>query len=327
MFIDKLIERAKENKKSIVLVECDDIDILNAAYKSTEFANIILVGKKENVAKLVNNDINLDRFIIIDPNTSEITNELINKFYEIRKDKGLTLDEARNIILNDYLYFGAMLVYTGYADGMVAGKTHSSRDVIRSALKTVRYLDNTKFVSSFFIMELENKNIGSNGLLLFSDCGMIENPTSDELANIAYESSKSFERLIKETPKIAFLSYSTNGSASSDSVNKVKNAVNIFNNKCPNILADGEMQLDSAIIPDISKIKFPDSKIKGDANILIFPDLNSGNIAYKITERLANAKAYGPITQGLKKPINDLSRGSTVDDIVGVIAITCIQAK
>ena len=214
-----------------------------------------------------------------------------------------------------------------YADGLVAGATHSSSDVLRAALKTVKTAENSKIVSSFFLMELENKQLGYNGLFIYSDCGMIQNPTSEELVNIAYSSCETFKNLVEGTPKIAFLSHSTNGSSKCEDVDKVKCAVKSFKEKYPEIIADGELQLDAAIIPELTKSKYPNSKIQGDANILIFPDLDAGNIAYKITERIGNAKAYGPITQGIKKPINDLSRGCNYKDIVGVIAITCNQAK
>lgn len=330
MIIDKLIEKAKNNKKNIVLVETDDIRTIEAAsiVKEKDFANIILIGKENKISTLAdNNNLDIKGIKIIDPETSELTDILINNFYEIRKNKGMTLEEAENIIKNDYLYFGSMLVYMDYADGLVAGATHSSSDVLRAALKTVKTAENSKIVSSFFLMELENKNLGNNGLFIYSDCGMIQNPTSEELVNIAYSSNETFKNLIGDTPRIAFLSHSTNGSSKCNDVDKVKNAVTNFKELYPNIIADGELQLDAAIIPSITKSKFPTSKIQGDANILIFPDLDAGNIAYKITERMANAKAYGPITQGIKKPINDLSRGCNANDIVGVIAITCNQAK
>ena len=330
MIIEKLIERAKENKRNIVLVETDDIRTLKAAeiVKEKDFANIILVGNKNNRDILArDNSINIDGIKIIDPLNSELTNTLINKFYDIRKAKGMTLEEAEKTIKYDYLYFGDMLVYMDYADGLVAGATHSSSDVLRAALKTVKTAENSKIVSSFFLMELENKNLGDNGLFIYSDCGMIQNPTSEELVNIAYSSSISFKNLVGGTPKIAFLSHSTNGSSKCDDVDKVKNAVDMFKELHPDIIADGELQLDAAIIPQITKSKFSNSKIQGDANILIFPDLDAGNIAYKITERMANAKAYGPITQGIRKPINDLSRGCNYNDIVGAIAITCNQVK
>ena len=330
MIIDKLIEKAKLNKKTICLVETDDIRTLMAAsdVKKQDFANIILVGTEEEINKLaIVNNIDLKGIEIINPATSDKTQELINKFYEIRKSKGMTLEEAENIIKNDYLYFGDMLVYMDYADGLVAGATHSSSDVLRAALKTVKTAPDSKIVSSFFLMELENKDLGSNGVFIYSDCGMIQNPTSEELVNIAYSSSETFKALVGDTPKIAFLSHSTNGSSKCEDVDKVRNAVKLFKETYPDIIADGDLQLDAAIIPSVTKSKYPDSKIQGDANILIFPDLDAGNIAYKITERMANANAYGPITQGIKKPINDLSRGCNYKDIVGAIAITCNQAK
>ena len=330
MIIDKLIEKSKSDKKTICLVETDDLRTLKAAsiVKEKDFADIILVGNETKINELSNkNNIDLKNIKIINPNTSELTKVLIDKFYEIRKDKGLTYEEAENTIKNDYLYFGDMLVYLDYADGLVAGATHSSSDVLRAALKTVKTAPDAKMVSAFFLMELENKNLGSNGLFIFADSGMIQNPTSDELVDIAYSSNKTFELLVGETPKIAFLSHSTNGSSKCSDVDKVKSAVNIFKEKYPDIIADGEMQLDTALVPEIQKTKFPNSKIKGDANILIFPDLDAGNIGYKLVERMANAKAYGPITQGIKKPINDLSRGCNEFDIDGVIAITCVQAQ
>jgi len=330
VIIDKLIERAKNNKKTICLVETDDIRVLTAAskVKTEDFANLILVGDEDNINKLSSEyNLNFDGIKIINPKDSELTSILIDKFYEIRKDKGLSYEEAKNIIENDYLYFGDMLVYMDYADGLVAGATHSSSDVLRAALKTVKTAPDSKIVSSFFLMELQNKNLGSNGVFVFSDCGLIQNPTSEQLVNIAYSSNETFKNLVEDTPKIAFLSHSTNGSSICEDVDKVKEAVNMFKEKYPNIVADGELQLDAAIVPNVCKSKFPNSKIQGDANVLIFPNLDAGNIGYKIAERMGNAKAYGPITQGIKKPINDLSRGCNSDDIVGVIAITCNQCK
>ena len=330
MIINKLIEKAKKNKKTICLVESDDLRTIEAAsiVKKMDFANLILVGVEENIKKLANeNNFDIDGIKIINPLESELTKTLIEKFYEIRKSKGMTLEEAKEIITNDYLYFGDMLVYMDYADGLVAGATHSSSDVLRAALKTVKTAENSKIVSSFFLMELDNRELGSNGVFIYSDCGMVQNPTSDELVNIAYSSSETFKNLVGDIPKIAFLSHSTNGSSKHSDVDKVRTAVNSFKENYPDIIADGELQLDAAIVPSITKSKFPTSKIQGDANILIFPDLDAGNIAYKITERMANANAYGPITQGIRKPINDLSRGCDANDIVGVIAITCNQAK
>ncbi len=330
MIIDKLIEKAKINKRTIVLVESDDIRILKASEQATllDFANIILVGNEELIKKNASdNDINLDNIKIINPESSDITSKLIDKFYKIRKHKGITLDDAKDTILNNYLYYGCMLVYMDYADGMVAGATHKSSDVLRAALQTLKTSPDANIVSSFFLMDLENKSLGENGLFIFSDCGMIQNPTDMELVDIATEAVKSFNSLVGGIPKVAFLSHSTNLSSDSDDVRKVRSAVKSFKEKNPSIIADGEMQLDAAIIPSVSKAKFPTSKVEGNANILIFPDIDAGNISYKIAERIGNAKAYGPITQGIKKPVNDLSRGCDYSDIVGVIAITCNQVK
>lgn len=327
MIIEKLINEAKKDIKTIVLPETNDIRVLSAASK-VDFANIILIGNEEEITELSNKEkINLNNIKIINPKTSELTNNLINEFYELRKTKGINLDDAKNLIENNYLYFGCMLVKLGYADGLVAGACTTSSDVLRAALQTVKTAANTKLVSSFFIMELDNKELGENGIFIYSDCGLNINPTSEELVEIAFSSSKSFKQLVGNTPKIAMLSHSSYGSSKSDDVTKMQTATKMFKEKYPDIILDGELQLDAAIIPEIAASKAPNSPLKGESNVLIFPNIDAANIAYKITERMANAKAYGPITQGMLKPINDLSRGCNDDDIVGAIAITCIQAK
>ena len=327
MIIEKLINKAKNNRKTIILPETNDIRVLTAASK-VDFANIILIGNEKNIKNLANNNnINLNNTKIINPKSSELTAKLIKEFYELRKTKGITLDNAKQIIENNYLYFGCMLVKCGYADGLVAGAITTSSDVLRAALQTVKTAKDTSLVSSFFIMELENKTLGEKGVFIYSDCGLNINPTSSELVEIAYSSAKSFQELVDSTPKVAMLSHSSFGSSKSEDVTKMQNATKKFKEKYPNIILDGELQLDAAIIKEVANSKAPNSVLKGDANVLIFPNIDAGNIAYKITERMANAKAYGPITQGMAKPINDLSRGCNSDDIIGAIAITCIQAK
>lgn len=327
MIIEKLIREAKNDIKTIVLPETTDIRVLTAASK-VDFANIILIGKENEINKICQKEnINIQNATIIEPENYDKTNKLINEFYQLRKEKGITLKEAEILIKTNYLYFGCMLVKLGIADGLVAGAINTSSDVLRTALQTVKTAPNTKLVSSFFIMELENKTLGETGLFIYSDCGLNINPTSDDLVEIAYSSAKSFQQLIGNTPKVAMLSHSTYASSKSDDVLKVQNATNKFKELHTDIILDGELQLDAAIIPEIAASKCPNSPLKGQANVLIFPNIDSGNIAYKITERIANAKAYGPITQGMAKPINDLSRGCNSDDIVGAIAITCIQAK
>jgi len=327
MIIETLINKFKNNRKKIVLPETNDLRILTAASK-IDFADIILIGNEKDINDLAyNNNINLKNTKIINPKSSELTAKLIEGFYELRKTKGITLDDAKELIENNHLYFGCMLVKCGYADGLVAGAITTSSDVLRAALQTVKTAPDTSLVSSFFIMELENKTLGENGTFIYSDCGLNINPTSNELVEIAYSSAKSFQELVDSTPKVAMLSHSSFGSSKSEDVTKMQDATKKFKEKYPNIILDGELQLDAAIIPEIAQSKAPNSILKGNANVLIFPNIDAGNIAYKITERMANAKAYGPITQGMAKPINDLSRGCNSDDIIGAIAITCIQAK
>lgn len=327
MIIEKLIKEAKKERKTIVLPETNDLRVLQAA-SNVDFADIILVGNEDEIKTTAKQEnINLNNTKIIDPKKSELSDTLINKFYELRKSKGITLEDAKNIIENNYLYFGCMLVKCDFADGLVAGACTTSSDVLRAALQTVKTAPDTKLVSSFFIMELENKNLGENGIFIYSDCGLNINPNAEELVEIAHSSAKTFKQLVGKTPKVAMLSHSTYGSSKSDEVTKMQDATKSFKEKYPEIILDGELQLDAAIIPEIAASKCPNSPLKGNANVLIFPNIDSGNIAYKITERMANAKAYGPITQGMLKPINDLSRGCNSDDIVGAIAITCVQAK
>ncbi|MBR4619173.1 MAG: phosphate acetyltransferase [Bacilli bacterium] len=328
--IERIKERAKENIKTIVLPEADDIRVLKAARTVTNegFAKIILVGEKEKVEKLAKeNNIDINDIFLIDPKTYDKTSLLINEFYNLRKEKGITEEQAKNIITNNYLYFGCMLVKLGFADGQVSGAKNSSADTLRPALQIIKTSTNTKVASCFFLMSLKDTNFGSNGTFIYSDCGMIQNPTSQELVEIAKSSADTFKLLVEDTPNIAFLSHSTLGTSKCDDVYKVQEAVKTFKENYKQYNADGEMQFDCAIIPEVAKIKAPNSKVAGHANVLIFPNLDSGNIGYKITERLAHAKAYGPITQGLKKPVNDLSRGCNENDIVGVIAITALQAN
>ena len=229
--------------------------------------------------------------------------------------------------MNNHLYFGCMLVKLGYADGQVSGAIHSSSDTLRPALQIIKTKENIGNASCFFLMDLNDKEFGSNGTFIYSDCGMIQNPTSEQLVDIAKASADTFKLLVEDEARIAFLSHSTFGTSKCSDVEKVQNAVNMFKEKYSNYQADGELQFDAAVVPEVAKIKAPNSPVAGRANVLIFPDLDAGNIGYKITERLAHAKAYGPITQGLKKPVNDLSRGCNYLDIVGAIAITALQAQ
>lgn len=328
-FIDEIKQKAKQNSKTIILTESEDIRVLEAAEKVKKegFANIILIGKEEAANKLAHdNGICIDGIPIIDPETSEHYEEYVNAFYELRKAKGITLEDAREI-LKDNMYFGTMMLKSGHADGLVSGACHSTANTLRPALQILKTAPGTKLVSAFFLMSVPNCEYGENGIFIFGDSGLVENPTSEELSEIAISSSKSFKQLTQKEPKVAMLSYSTYGSAHSDLTEKVIKATQLLKEKQPDLICDGELQLDAAIIPEISQSKAPGSPLKGQANTLIFPDLNAGNIGYKLVQRLAKADAYGPLCQGIAKPVNDLSRGCNSDDIVGVVAITAVQAN
>ena len=329
-FIENMKELAKKDIKTIVLPESEDIRVLQATEKilKEKFAEIILIGDIEKINTIANhNNIDLTGVKVIDPETSEKTNEYIETLYELRKEKGLSFDEAKELVLNNSRYFASMMVKLGDADGFVSGACHSTADTLRPALQILKTAPGTKLVSAFFIMVLPDKEFGEDGVMLYSDCGLNENPNEEELSEIALSSAKTFKELVNSEPKIAMLSYSTNGSAHSELTEKVINATKLVNEKNPSLICDGEIQLDAAIIPEIAEKKFPEGKTKGKSNILIFPDLNAGNIGYKLTQRFGHAEAYGPLLQGIAKPVNDLSRGCTCDDIVGVVAITAVQAQ
>lgn len=329
-FIDEIKDRAKKDIKKIVLPESDDDRTLKATSEvlKQKFAEIILIGNRSKIlerAKELSLD-NIEEAEIVDPNNSENYNEFVEQFYELRKHKGMTIEKAKEFML-DNIYFGMMMVKQGYADGLVSGAVHSTSDTLRPALQILKTAPGTKLVSAFFMMIVPNCIYGENGVFLFSDSGLNENPDSDALSEIAISSSKSFKLLTGKTPKIAMLSYSSHGSAKSELTEKVIKATNLVKEKAPDLLVDGELQLDAAIIPEVAEYKAKGSPLKGEANILIFPDLNAGNIGYKLVQRLAKAEAYGPLCQGIAKPVNDLSRGCSSKDIEGVVAITAVQAQ
>lgn len=328
-FIEEIKEKAKKDLKTIVLPETEDIRILQATEKILKegFSNVILIGNDENIKKLANeNNINIEGAKIVEPSKSSKYDEYVNTFYELRKNKGITIEQAKEIMLNN-VYFGMMMVKAGDADGLVSGAAHSTADTLRPALQILKTAPGTKLVSAFFLMVVPNCEYGENGTFIFSDAGLNPNPTADELSEIAISSAQSFEQLVEKESKVAMLSFSTYGSAKSELVDKVQEATKLLKEKAPELNADGEMQLDAAIIPEIGQSKAPGSKVAGHANTLIFPDLNAGNIGYKLVQRLAKAEAYGPLCQGIAKPVNDLSRGCSSDDIVGVVAITAVQAQ
>ena len=324
-FIEKIKEQARKEKKKIILPETMDERVLKAAeiILQEEIAHLILLGNREEILK---NHPDLAQVEVIDPLTSTLTKEFQEKLYDLRKEKGMTLEEAGRLLKEDFMYFACMLVKEGFADGVVSGACHSTANTLRPALQIIKTKKDAKIVSTFFLMEIPNCDYQENGLYLFADCGLMQNPTSEELASIAIDSAKSFETLTGETAYVAMLSHSTKGSAKHNDVDKVVKATQLAQEEKPDLFLDGELQLDAAIVPSVAELKSKDSKVAGKANVLIFPDLDAGNIGYKLVQRFAHADAYGPVTQGMAFPVNDLSRGCLVNDIVGTVAITAVQA-
>lgn len=327
-FIDNIKARAKSDKKTIVLPETSDVRTLKAAHQvlAEEIANVILIGNEAKIkAEAV--DLDLSGAKIIDPTSFEQMDAYIEKLVELRANKGMTTEKATELLKGDGLFLGVMMVKQGMADGMVAGAIHATSDVLRPCLQILKTAPNTKLVSAFFVMVVPNCEYGANGTFIFSDAGLNQNPNSEELAAIAQSSAKSFKQLVEEEPVVAMLSHSTKGSAKHADVDKVVEATRIAKEEAPELKLDGEFQLDAAIVPSVGSAKAPGSDVAGKANVLVFPDLDAGNIGYKLTQRLAKAEAYGPITQGIARPVNDLSRGCSAEDIVGVVAITAVQAQ
>ena len=328
-FIENVKQRAKKQMKTIILPEAEDARVIEAASKVIEqgFAKVILLGNEEQIKKDANDkNLDLNGIKIIDPNKSEKKEEYAEALFELRKKKGMTLEEAKKIILEP-IYYGMMMLKNNEADGLVSGAAHSTANTLRPALQILKTAPGTKLVSAFFVMCVPDCKYGENGTFIFGDSGLNQDPTAEELSEIAISSAKSFEQLVQKQSKVAMLSYSTYGSAKSELTDKVIEATKLVKEKDPNLLVDGELQLDAAIVPEIGKSKAPGSNVAGNANTLIYPELNAGNIGYKLVQRLAKAEAYGPLCQGIAKPVNDLSRGCSADDIVGVVAITAVQAQ
>lgn len=329
-FINVIKEKAKMDRKTIVLPETNDKRVLIAAAHviEEEIANIIMIGKKDKILDGAGwLEIDLSKVQIIDPETSDKLEEYVELLYTTRKSKGMTPEKAKEVLLNDYLTFGVMMVKANDAHGMVAGACHATADVLRPSLQILKTAPGVKLVSGFFILDVPNCEYGDNGTFLFADCGLNQDPTAEELAAIADTSSKSFKNLVGSKAIIAMLSHSTMGSAKHPLVDKVVEATRIAKEQYPYLCIDGELQPDAALVPHIAKTKAPDSEVGGKANVLIFPNLDCGNIGYKLVERLGKAQAYGPMLQGIAKPINDLSRGCKWEDIVGVVALTAVQAQ
>ncbi len=324
-FLESMIERAQADRKVIVLPEGDDARTLEAAQEilARDVADLIILGDAEAIAA---SGFDLAGAQVIDPRSSELREPLAAELVELRRAKGMTPEQA-DALMDDVLYFGVMMVKTGRADGMVAGACHATGDVLRPCLQILKTAPGVKLVSSFFVMVVPDCDLGADGTFIFSDCGLEVQPDAERLAHIAVNSAKSWQTLIGTEPAVALLSHSSHGSARNDDAAKVVEATALARELAPELALDGELQLDAAIVPEVGASKAPDSPVAGRANVLVFPDLDAGNIGYKLVQRLAKAEAYGPITQGIAAPVNDLSRGCSAADIVGVIAITCVQAQ
>ncbi len=327
-FLETIKERAKASKKTIVLPETSDMRVLKAAaiIMKEEIADVILLGNKDEIMS-IGAELDLSKANIIDPLEFEEMDHYVTTLTELRKNRGMTEVIAKELLLCDPLYFGVMLVKQGLADGMVAGAVSSTANVLRPSLQILKTAPGTKMVSSFFAMVVPDCDMGENGTFIFSDCGLVQNPDASELAAIAQSSAESFRQLLQAEPLVAMLSHSSKGSAAHPDVDKVVDATNIVRDESPDLKIDGELQLDAAIVPELGASKAPGSPVAGHANVLVFPDLDAGNIGYKLVQRLAKADAYGPVTQGIAKPVNDLSRGCSVEEIVGVAAITAVQCQ
>lgn len=326
--MDIIYSRAREAQKTIVFPEGEDIRPITAAamFRDRGLGVPVLLGRPEITEKLAReNDVDISGIQIIDPATSPKRDEYAKTLYELRKKKGMTEDQAYELAGGD-LYYGVLMVKAGDADGEVSGATHSTADTVRPALQVLRTAPGVSIVSAYFVMIVPDCEYGENGLFIYGDSGLVMNPNPQELAEIAICSGRSMKSLFGIEPKIALLSFSTKGSAKDPLVEKVVEATRIAKEREPGMMIDGELQADAAIVPWVGKSKAPGSPLEGTANVLIFPDLQAGNICYKLTERLAKAEAYGPILQGIAKPVNDLSRGCNAEDIVNVAAITAVQA-
>lgn len=327
--METIWKKSKSDKKVIALPEGSEPRTVKAAeiIKKEGLAEAVLIGNKDAINKTAAEEgVNLEGIRIIDPKTSDKLDYYTEQFYELRKKKGVTLEQAKEIV-KDEIYYGTMMVKLKDADGMVSGAIHATGDLLRPGMQVIKTAPGVSIVSSIFVMETPNPEYGANGLFIFGDCAVNPNPNANELASIAVASANTGRVLCGIEPKVALLSFSSKGSAKNELVDKVVEATRLAKEMAPDIMIDGELQLDAAIVPKVAALKAKGSNVAGQANVLIFPDLQAGNIGYKLVQRLGNAEAIGPICQGFAAPINDLSRGCSVEDIVNVVAITAVQAQ
>lgn len=326
-----LRDKAKKDKKKIILPESGDKRVLKAAsFMAGEgIADIILLGKKDEILSLAEkNGVSIDGIDIIDPLTYDRLGDIIQAYFDARKHKGITIEDAKKAVTENIINYAAVMTELGIADGFVAGACHTTSIMARSAIQCLKVDPKIGTVSGAFIIELSDSTMGAGGLFAFGDCAIVRKPSAEQLAGIAIATSDNFAKLFGIKPIVALLSYATKGSAGpKGTVGTVREALEIVNKKRPDILIDGELQLDSATVPEVAAIKCPDSSVGGKANVLIFPGLNAGNISYKLIQRLGKARAVGPMLQGLNKPCSDLSRGCSWEDVVDASAVTAIRAQ
>lgn len=325
--MDAIKQKAKADVKTVVLPEGEETRTVHAAeiIAKEKIANVILLGNEAKI-KEAGKGLDLSGVTIIDPETSPKLAEYAQQFYEMRKAKGMTEEKAL-ATCKDTLYYAVMMIKNGAADGMVSGAIHSTGDTLRPALQVIKTAPGIKIVSSCFIMEVPNKQYGDDGVMIFADCAININPDAEELAAIAAASAATAKSLAGIDPRIAMLSFSTKGSAKHELVDKVAQATEILKKNEPDLLVDGELQADAALVESVGQLKSPGSPVAGKANVLIFPDIQAGNIGYKLVQRLGGAEAIGPVCQGMARPVNDLSRGCSVEDIISVVAVTAVQAQ
>ena len=324
-FLTNIIARAKSDVQTIVLPEGSDVRTLQAARTILDegIADLVILGTEEEIAA---HGIDVSEAKLIDPAKSDRFEEYAAKLAELRAKKGMTIEEAREL-MKDVSYYGVMMVYMDEADGMVSGACHSTADTLRPALQILKTAPGTELVSSFFVEDVPDCAYGKDGLFVFADCALNIYPTAEALAEIAVASAASFKHLCEAEPRVAMLSYSSYGSGKGDSAEKMREATALAKEMAPSLALDGELQADAAIVDTVAALKAPDSNVAGSANVLVFPNIDAGNICYKLVQRLAKADAYGPILQGVAKPVNDLSRGCSAQDIVGTVAVTCVQSQ
>lgn len=324
-FLDSMVAKAKSDLQTIVLPEGNDARIVEAGTRAQHdgIANIVILGDPDVVAS---HGFDVSEITIEDPENSPHHDEFAKRLQELRAHKGMTLEQADEQV-RDVQVYGIMMVEMGYADGMASGAVHTTASTLRPALQIIKTAPDAKLVSSFFVMVVPDCELGDHGTFGFSDCALNQYPDAEQLSEIAIASADSFKNFVGDEPIVAMLSHSTYGSAKGDTVTNVQEATKLAKEKRPDLMLDGELQADAAMVQSVGDLKAPGSNVAGKANVLIFPDIDAGNIGYKLVQRLGKAEAYGPVTQGLNKPVNDLSRGCYPDDVYGVIAMTAVQSQ